>query len=224
MQDHYSASTPAIKRQRAGSEYDSSHLYSIPGTESHLSQYATSIPSGTRAWAGGETQRVPAAYGQQQSPLNVGMSSRIQQQPIGVQAHTPPNWSNINSQSALPSPTPSVSNQQPPSYPSTTTQQTSSIFGDPGSASSVPRNPYYNNSYQGYQTHNQYPGQHSGDMQSAYDLQMPGSSIQDTSGLAAVHTPGYGHGYMQTSSIYPSEPSEVSGAYPYSLDEKYQHP
>lgn len=224
VQDHYSASSPAVKRQRAGSEYDTSHMYSIPGSDSHLSQYAGSIPSGTRGWTGGDTQRVPAAYGHQQSPINIGMSSRMQQ-PIAVQAHTPPSWSNAHSQSALPSPTPSVSNQQPPSYPTTTTQQsTSSIFGDPGTASSVPRNPYYNNSYQTYQTHSQYSGQHSGDLQSAYDLQMPGSSIPDTAGLSAAHTPGYSHSYMQPSSIYPPEPSEISGGYPYSLDEKYQHP
>ncbi|EME45472.1 hypothetical protein DOTSEDRAFT_71253 [Dothistroma septosporum NZE10] len=224
VQDHYSAGSPAVKRQRAGSEYDSSHLYGIPGGDSHLSHYASSIPSATRAWTGGDTQRVPVAYGQQQSPMSMGMSSRMQQ-PMGVQAHTPPSWSNINSQSALPSPTPSVSTQQPPSYPSTTTQhQSSSIFGDPGSASSIPRNPYYNNSYQPYQTHSQYQGHHSGDIQSAYELQMPGSTISDTAGLAAVHTPGYGHGYLQSSSIYPPEPSEVSGAYPYGLDEKYQNP
>lgn len=220
VQDHYSASSPAIKRQRAGSEYDSSHLYSIPGSDSHLSNYSSSIPSGTRAWAGGDAQRVPAAYGQQQSPLSMGMSSRMQQ-PMSAQVHTPPNWSNINSQSALPSPTPSISNQQPPSYPVTTTQQqSSSIFGDPGSASAVPRNPYYT-SYQPYQTHNQYQGQHSGDIQSAYDLQMPGSSMPDTAGLAAAHPSGYGQGYMQSSGMYPPDPSE---AYPYSLDEKYQQP
>lgn len=186
--------------------------------ESSLPQYSSSIPSGTRSWTGSE-QRASTVYSQQpqqQSPLSMSMMGGGRVQPMSVQA--PGSWQGMHQQSALPSPTPSISNQQQPSYPSATTQQqSSSLFGDPGAAGSIPRH-YYSNSYQ-YPPQGQYQSPHSGDVQHAYpDLQVPGTSISDNNALASTHSQGYNQGYLQSSGIYSTEANEVSGAYAYMSD------
>ncbi|CAK4019961.1 Hypothetical predicted protein [Lecanosticta acicola] len=210
VQDSYSAQTPAAKRQRSGSEYESAHVYQgMPGDHA-LSPYGGTIPNGTRYGGGIDQQRVQNSYSHHPSNLSMPMMSR--QQPMSVQT---PSWHSIHSQSALPSPTPSIGNQQQPSYQSATSQsQSSSIFGDPGSASSLPRS-YYNNSYP-YQSQGQYQGQDTaGDPHAFSDLQLSGSTLPGSGGMSSAPNPGYGHGYLQTGSMYATEPGEVQGAYAY---------
>lgn len=216
MQDHhYSHSTqsPAAKRHRTGSEYDTSHLYQgLPLGDNSLSHYSSALPNTTRSWTSHDQHRVQSNYSTQQSPMNVPMMSRVQQQPPPppMSVQTPPSWQPSHQQSSLPSPTPSVSGQQQPSYPAVSSQQSSSgVFGDPGSAaSSIPRQ-YYSSSYQ-YQAPGQYHSHHSGEIQPAYsELQMPGSSLPDTAGLASAQTHGYNQGYLQTGALYSAEPHDV---------------
>lgn len=207
VQDHYGHSThsPVAKRQRSSSDYESgTHMYSGVGGDASLSQYSSAIPSATRSWAGNDQQRVPSSYGPQQSPLGMSMLSRLQQ-PMSVQT---PSWQSMHQQSALPSPTPSVSTQQQPSYPAVSSQQQSSaLFGDPGSASSIPRN-YYGNSYS-YPGQGHYAGQSQGDVQNGYsELQMPSSTISDTAGLVSSQSQGYSQGYLQSTNLYSTEPGE----------------
>lgn len=177
-------------------------MYQGMPVNDHLHQYGGAIPTGTRYAGAGDPQRVQGAYSHQQSPLNMSMMSR---QPMSVQT---PNWQSIHQQSALPSPTPSIGNSQQPSYHSATSQpQSSSLFGDPGSASSMPRS-YY--SYQ-YQSQGQYPGQAPGEDPHAYSgLQIPPGAT-----LGSTQSHGYPHGYLPSSSIYATEPGEVAGAYAY---------
>lgn len=205
--------SPAMKRHRSSGEYDPASMYShMPVGEPPAPHYSNSIPSGARAWAGSDHQRLSNGYGQQShSPMNsMSMMGRVQQ-PMGVQ--TPGGWQGIHQQSALPSPSPSVSNQQP-SYPTASApsqQQSSTVFGDPGAtaaASAVPRQ-YYTNSYY-TQAQGQYQGQATGDSHPYPDL----SSIPDTSGLSTGQNPGYGTGYLPSGSIYSAEPGEVQGGYP----------
>lgn len=216
VQDHHyghPVHSPAAKRHRSGSEYESSHMYRpMQMGETSLSQYGSSIPSATRSWTGSEHSRVHSGYSQQQSPLSLSMMGGVQQ-PMGSQAHTP-GWQSMNQNSALPSPASTSSNNQQQSYPSVTSQQqSSSIFGDPGSASSIPRN-YYNNSNYQYQGQGQYQGQQSGEVQSAYS-DLP--QIPDTANLASTQSQGYGHGYIP----YATEASDVPGAYAYMGEQKF---
>lgn len=135
------------------------------------------------------------------------MMSRLHQ---SMPVQTPSSWQATHQQSSLPSPTPSVSNQQQPSYPAVTSHQSpSGSFGESGSApSAIPRQ-YYNNSYH-YQAAGQYPGHHSGDIHHAYpDLQIAGSSLPDTAGLASAQAPGYSQGYLGSTAIYSAEPHDV---------------
>lgn len=181
-------------------------MYSGVGGDTSLAQYSSAIPSATRSWTGNEQQRVPSSYGPQQSPLSMTMLNRLQQ-PMSVQT---PSWQGMQQPSALPSPTPSVSTQQQPSYPAVTSQQqSSSLFGDPGSASSISR-PYYGNGYS-YPGQSQYPGQQPGDVQGGYsDLQIPSSAISDAAVLGSSHSQGYGQGYLQSNNLYSSDPGEES--------------
>jgi hypothetical protein len=214
QQDHYpsSAQSPAQKRQRSSGEYENSHMYQhMPVGEAPMPHYSGAIPSGTRY----DQQRMHSGgYApQSHSPMSMPMMNRAQQS-ISVQGSA--GWQNMNQQqSALPSPSSSGSNQQP-SYPAVAGQQQQpSLFGDPGSAASAIPRQYYNNSYQ-YQSQGQYQNQSSGEAQSAYpDLQMPGSSIPDSGGLASAQNQSYNSGYMQSNGIYASEAGEAPAPYPY---------
>ncbi|KAF2164622.1 hypothetical protein M409DRAFT_67754 [Zasmidium cellare ATCC 36951] len=210
VQDHHyggSVHSPAAKRHRSGSEYDSSHMYQhMPMGDS---AYGSSIPSATRY---SEHSRVHRGYNQQQSPMSLSMMGRVPAS-MGSSVQTP-GWQNMHQTSALPSPASTSSNTQQPSYPSVTSQQqSSSLFGDPGSASSIPRNYYSSSNYQ-YSGTGQYPGPQSGEVQSAYsDLHQ----IPDAANLTATQSQGYGQGYMP----YATEPSEVPGAYAYIGEQKF---
>jgi len=215
VQDHHyisSTQSPAVKRHRSSGDYEPAHMYQhMPVGEPPPPHYTNSMPSVARSWTASDQQRVSNSYGQQShSPMSMQMMSRVQQ-PMGVQ--TPGGWQGMHQQSALPSPTSSVSNQQP-SYPTATApsqQQSSSVFGDPGAtaaASSVPRQ-YYSNSYY-TQAQGHYQGQPAGDVNHPYpDL----SSIPDTTALAPGHNPAYNPSYLQSGGMYPTEPSEVQGGY-----------
>lgn len=209
---HYSHSTqsPAAKRHRTGSEYDHSHLYqSLQLGDNSLSQYSSTVPSSTRPWTGNDHHRVQSSYSAQQSPMHIPMMSRAQQ-PLPVQ--TPPSWQPAHQQSSLPSPTPSVSNQQQPSYPAVTSQHSPpGAFGESGSTpSAIPRQYYNNSNSYHYQAAGQYQSQNSGDLQNAYsDLHIPGSTLPDTAGLASGQAPGYSQNYLGSGSIYSAEPHDV---------------
>lgn len=216
VQDHHyghSAHSPAAKRHRSGSEYDSSHMYQhMPIGEPPISQYGSGIPSASRSWTGSDHSRVHGAYSQQQSPLSLSMMGRVQP-PMASQVQTP-GWQGMNQAGALPSPASTSSNTQQQSYPSVTSQQqSSSLFGDPGSASSIPRNYYSSSNYQ-YQGHAQYQGQQAGEVQSAYS-DIP--QIPDTANLASSQSQGYGQGYLP----YATEASDVPGAYAYMGEQKF---
>lgn len=215
VQDHHyggSGHSPSAKRHRSGSEYDSTHMYQhMPmSADSAVSGYTSGIPSATRY---SEHSRVHSGYGQQQSPMSLSMMGRVPAS-MGASVQTP-GWQGIQQNSALPSPASTSSNTQQQSYPNVTTQQssTSTLFGDPGSASSIPRN-YYNSSNYQYSGTGQYQGQQAGDVQGAYsDLHQ----IPDPANLASTQSQGYSQGYMP----YSTEPSEVSGAYAYMGDQKF---
>ncbi|KJY00534.1 developmental regulator like protein [Zymoseptoria brevis] len=212
--DHYSAHSPGGKRQRSSGDYEGSHLYQhMPVGEPPMPHYTSAIPSGTRSWSN-EQQRMHGSYSQQtQSPMSMPMMNRVQQT---VSVPGANGWQNMNQQqTALPSPSSSGSNQQP-SYPAVAGQQQQpSLFGDPGSAASAIPRQYYNNSYQ-YQAQGQYQNQIA-ESQSTYpDLQMPGSSIPDSGGLASAHNQAYSSGYIQSNgSLYASETGEAPAPYAY---------
>ena len=218
VQDHYGAATPGVKRQRTGSDYSQQNVYhNMSMVENTMPQYsANTIPSSTRHWGGDEQQqtRVQNQFNQL-SPLSLpNMNNRVQS--MNMQGAN--SWQSMHAQNALPSPSPSVSNPQA-SYSSVSSQHSSSMFGDPGSANNIPRH-YYSSSYQQYPTHQQ-PGQYAGhtaaDVQNAYpDLQIPVTSLPDTSGLVSAQNHGYNHGYLQSSAagnIFGSEANELSGGY-----------
>lgn len=206
-----------MKRHRSSGEFEHASLYQhMPIGEPPTPHYNNTISSGSRTWTANDQQRLSASYGQQShSPMGLSMMNRVQQ-PM----HTHGGWQAMHQQSALPSPSASVSNQQP-SYPTTSAppqQQASSVFGDPGataSASTIPRQ-YYNSFMAQGQAN--YQGQPSGDVNSQYpDL----SSIQDTS-LTSGQMSGYPSGYSQAGGIYSAEPGDLQGGYAYGMaDQKF---
>lgn len=226
VQDHHYISnnqSPAVKRQRSSGDYEHSLYQHMAVGEPPAPQYNNAMQPGARSWAASDQQRVSNQYGHQShSPMSMPAMSRVQQQPMGVQ--TPGGWQGMHQQSALPSPSTSVSNQQA-SYPAASAssqQQTSSVFGDPGAtaaASSVPRQ-YYNNAYYS-QAQGQYQGQAPGDVNHPYpDL----GSIPDASALSSGHNQAYHPHYLQSAGLYPAEPGDVQGGFPaYGMtDQKFQ--
>ncbi|KAI5361958.1 Putative velvet factor [Septoria linicola] len=198
---HYNTSqAPAVKRQRSSSEYENSSLYqtsAIPDTPN--SNYT--IPSSTRyAMAHNDYQRGYSSYAQY-SPGGVVSSRPMQMQPAG--------WQSVQQNSALPSPTPSVSGQQQSAYPATAGQQ-ASMFGDPGGVNSIPRATYPASSYP-YPQQAHYSSQPGADGHQYPDLQMP----SDTSGLSSSQSNPYGATYLQSANLYATEANEASGAYAY---------
>ncbi|KAK4502813.1 hypothetical protein PRZ48_006239 [Zasmidium cellare] len=215
VQDHHyggSVHSPAAKRHRSGSEYDSSqHMYQhMPVGDSGIASYGGGIPSATRY---SEHSRVHSGYSQQQSPMSLSMMGRVPAS-MGSSVQTPGGWQSMHQNSALPSPASTSSNTQQQSYPSVTSQQqSSSLFGDPGSASSIPRNYYSSSNYQ-YSGTGQYQGQQPGEVQSAYsDLHQ----IPDAANLSSTQSQGYSQSYLP----YATEPSEVTGAYAYMEQQKF---
>jgi hypothetical protein len=219
---HYStsASSPAAKRQRAGSEYDaaSAQIYQNLPADTPISSYGPPLPTTTR-WSGSDQQRYPTNYSQH-SP--VGMPVMTRNPSMTVQT---PGWSGGYQQSsALPSPTPSASNAQTQPYPVTTSQQqASSIFGDPGAASSLPRNYYASNPYPygSLPQQGQYSGHGSNDVHPSYsDITSLTGSVSDAAGMTPSQTQGYSQAYIETSGPYSStEAPEVGN--PYGYDQRY---
>ncbi|GIZ45357.1 hypothetical protein CKM354_000852900 [Cercospora kikuchii] len=208
---HYNttAQSPAVKRHRSSSEYDSSMYQNSSIADTPNSTYAGSLPSSTRyAMGTNEYQRGYGSYGGQYSPNALGMGGRS----MGMQSA---GWQGIQQNSALPSPTASVSvsaPQQSP-YPTTTSQQ-STMFGDPGGVSTIPRNSYPSSSYP-YPQQAHYSSQPSSDGHHYPELQMPGSSISDSNSLSSGPGHPYNTAYLQTNGLYGSEAPESSGGYAY---------
>ncbi|KAF2215389.1 hypothetical protein CERZMDRAFT_94801 [Cercospora zeae-maydis SCOH1-5] len=206
---HYNtAQSPAVKRHRSSSEYDSSIYQNSSIADTPNSTYAGSLPSSTRyAMANNDYQRGYGGYGGQYSPNALGMGGRSMTMQSG--------WQGIQQNSALPSPTASVSASAPQQspYPTATSQQ-STMFGDPGGVSSIPRNSFSGSSYP-YPQQAHYPNQPSSDGHPYPDLQMPGSSIADSNALSAGPGNPYNTAYLQTNGLYGSEAPESSGGYAY---------
>lgn len=205
---HYSTSSQdsAVKRQRSSSSYDST-LYQNPTVaDTPNSNYTSTLPSSTRYGMGNDYQRSYGSYSQY-SPGAMAMPSRnSSMQSAG--------WQGVQQSSALPSPTPSVGGQQQNPYSTVpTTQQPSTMFGDPGSASSIPRGSYAASAYP-YEQHAQasYSGNTSPDQHPYPQLQMPGSSLPDSS--SGQGNP-YSAAYLPSNSLYGSEAADAPNPYVY---------
>lgn len=188
---------PVVKRQRSESSYES-NLYQNPAiAENPNPSYSSTLPSSTRYSMSHEYARGYSAY-PGYSTGGISLPSRS--------AALPSNgW---QQSSALQSPTTSASAQQQASY---STVPTSQQFGDPGSASSIPRNSYPSSSYT-YEPQAQYSGHTSPDNTPYSHLQMPGSSIPDG---ASGQSHSYSAGYLPSNSLYGSEAPEAPNPYPY---------
>ncbi|KAM3416928.1 hypothetical protein BST61_g8516 [Cercospora zeina] len=206
---HYNtAQSPAAKRHRSSSEYDSSIYQNSSIADTPNSSYAGALPSSTRyAMGNNEYQRGYGSYGGQYSPSALGMGARSMTMQSG--------WQGIQQNSALPSPAASVSASAPQQspYPTATSQQ-STIFGDPGGVSSIPRNSFSGSSYP-YAQQAHYSSQPSSDGHPYPDLQMPGSSVADSNSLSSGPGHPYNTAYLPTNGLYGSEAPESSGGYAY---------
>ena len=173
-----------------------------------------STPSWTGSTVGGHHSR-GHSYSHQPSSMNYSLS-RMPAAANYITSSTQ-SWPQPM-HSALPSPASSTNvgghQQASPTYPSGTPQATTqSSFGDPGLAHAMPmgRNSYYGSSsstYGNYASNAQYQPQAPADAHQSYpDLQMPGTSLTDTSAIVAPDQ-AYNSGYM-----FGSEATEVSGGY-----------
>ena len=204
MDHHYNTSShgPVVKRQRSSSSYES-NLYHTPAVaDTPNSSYTSSaIPSGSRYAVVGNDYRGSYSTYPQYSPGGMQIPSRTAtMQSTG--------WQGLQQNSALPSPTTSVGTQQQNLY---ATVPSSQQFGDPGSASSIPRNSYSGGAYP-YEQQSLYSAYTSPDNNPYPALQMPGSAIPDSSSNQG-HTYNTG-GYLPSNGSYGGEDADAPTPYP----------